>query len=288
MRTDTGWHVAAPAPVGDLDRFVRALVDGPPTLAGFDFPIGLPAAFGRRTGLPDFRTAFAAFGQPWRWQQFLTVARTVDEVAVERPFYPDGSRTDASQAHYAERLGLTVDGLRRRCERQQPGRRAASPLFWTVGPAQVGKAAISGWRDVVRPALARGARLWPFDGPLNDLARSDAPVLCETYPAEAYRHVGIALGRGSKRRLDDRRTALRDVARRSEHHRLSLSDDCRTAIGSGFPDDLGGEDGFDALAGLLGMIEVADGRRSAMPAPDMDTGWEGWILGQDGAAGDDG
>jgi hypothetical protein len=42
-----------------------------------------------------------------------------------------------------------------------------------------------------------------------------------------------------------------------------------------------GEDPFDAIAGLCGMIEVADGRRAE--APDLAANVrrrEGWILGQ--------
>lgn len=47
------------------------------------------------------------------------------------------------------------DELRRLCEMSvpawsvYPGRRAACPLFWTLGGQQVGKAAILGWREVL-------------------------------------------------------------------------------------------------------------------------------------------
>jgi hypothetical protein len=42
--------------------------------------------------------------------------------------------------------------------------------YWTLGGNQVGKAAIDGWQNVVRPALALGASLWPFDGSLENLS----------------------------------------------------------------------------------------------------------------------
>jgi hypothetical protein len=47
------------------------------------------------------------------------------------------------------------------------------------------------------------------------------------------------------------------------------------------PSHADGEDAFDAITGLCGMIEVADGRRAEAP----DALWtshqrEGWILGQ--------
>jgi hypothetical protein len=46
--------------------------------------------------------------------------------------------------------------LRRQCERATPTRRAACPLFWTLGSNQVGKAAISGWQEVIAPAQRHG------------------------------------------------------------------------------------------------------------------------------------
>jgi hypothetical protein len=52
-------------------------------------------------------------------------------------------------------------------------------------------------------------------------------------------------------------------------------------IRTGFGEREDGEDAFDAIAGLCGMIEVCDGRRAEAP----DALWssrprEGWILGQ--------
>jgi hypothetical protein len=80
-----------------------------------------------------------------------------------------------------------IDDLRRECEKKQAGRRAACPLFWTLGANQVGKGAIVGWRDVLAPALREGdVSLWPFDGRLLDLLKAGKIIIAETYPAECY------------------------------------------------------------------------------------------------------
>lgn len=51
-------------------------------------------------------------------------------------------------------------------------------------------------------------------------------------------------------------------------------------IDDGCGDAKSGEDQFDALMGLLGMIEVADGRRAATVSGRAIDPWEGWIIGQ--------
>jgi hypothetical protein len=57
-RTDEGWQAMLPYPVGDTRDFVDALFAAAgPVLAGFDFPIGVPASFGQLTGLTNFSTA---------------------------------------------------------------------------------------------------------------------------------------------------------------------------------------------------------------------------------------
>ena len=250
-----------------------------PTLAGFDFPIGLPVDYGRQTGFSDFLEALPALGNAPGWADFFSVGRSADAVQVAQPFYPANGRPVLNQAAFAARLNLTTPQLRRWCEQAGPSRRAASPLFWTVGPAQVGKAAITGWRDVIRPALARGARLWPFEGDLARLAGSAALVLAETYPADCYAPLGLIFGRRSKRRQDDRRAVATDLLARGRRHAITLSQECEAAISAGFAPEHGGEDGFDALVGLLGMIEVVAGRRPEMPARVPAPSWEGWILG---------
>jgi hypothetical protein len=54
----------------------------------------------------------------------------------------------------------------------------------------------------------------------------------------------------------------------------------RHALADGFGPRKDGEDVFDAAVGLLGMIEVVEGRRLASPIERSAQDWEGWILGQ--------
>jgi hypothetical protein len=64
-------------------------------------------------------------------------------------------------------------------------------------------------------------------------------------------------------------------------HSVSFSQEAAKSIDQGFGPRKDGEDAFDALAGLLSMIEVVDGRRSeghGIDGPQRQ--WEGWILGQ--------
>lgn len=281
-RSDRGWIVAAPRLVGDCASFVEQLfARGRGTLAGFDFPVGVPAAYGRMTGLDDYPALLDALGRG-EWPGFFSVAERPDEVSVSRPFYPRVSSAAASHRNLLDALGLAdIDALRRRCERPTPTRRAACPLFWTLGANQVGKAAITGWREVLLPARRRGARLWPFDGSLAELARAGVPVLAETYPGEAYGHVGVAFAPGmSKRRQNDRRVAMQDLPAWAERHGVSFESALAAQIADGFGPLDRSEDAFDALVGLLGMLEVVDGRRSAGPAAAAQDRWEGWIIGQ--------
>ena len=282
-RAEAGWHVAAPRAVGDCASFVDSLWTLPgPVLAGFDFPIGLPEAYGRTTGLGSFPAALEAFGHG-AWADIFRVAETPAEISPRRPFYPRVSSAAASQRHLLDALGVVeMDDLRRRCERATPMRRAANPLFWTLGGAQVGKAAIAGWQQVILPARRRGASLWPFEGSLSELAASGPPVLAETYPAEAYAHVGVCFRPGmSKRRQEDRHAATRDLAGWAGRHGVVFAPDCLTRLDDGFGATRNGEDAFDALIGLLGMIEVVEGRRPERPGVrGGEDAWEGWILGQ--------
>jgi hypothetical protein len=283
-RTDVGWRVTAPRPVGDTAEFCNGLftVDGP-VLAGFDFPIGLPEVYAERTALSDFPGALNVFGQG-EWREFFRVAERPDEITPRRPFYPRTSAAGSTREDLLRGLGIkTWSEVLRRCEHATPSRRAASPIFWTLGGSQVGKAAIAGWSEIVQPAKARGARLWPFDGELASLATKGAVVLAETYPTEAYGHVGVSLRPGmSKRRQADRAMALEPILPWAAVRRISFDNGLLAQIKDGFGAPDTNDDLFDAFLGLLGMLEVVDGVRAEGPANLSREGkWEGWILGQE-------
>jgi hypothetical protein len=281
--TALGWVVEAVEPVGDCNAFVRSLAEAArdqPVLGGFDFPIGVPHAYGGKTRLSAFPELLGQIGEG-HWSEFGVVARHSHEISLGRPFYPAGASAGLKQADLLTAHGAaTFDDLRRVCERRTSDRRAACPIFWTLGGNQVGRAALAGWAEVLKPALAAGARLWPFDGSFADLTREPTLVLAETYPTEAYGHVGLAFGQGqSKTRQADRETKAGAILGWAEQNSVELSPPVRALVQDGFGADRAGEDRFDALLGLCGMIEVASGRRAEGGHPDS-LPWEGWILGQ--------
>jgi hypothetical protein len=243
----------------------------------------MPKFYGKTTGFQDFLSGFNHFGNG-EWSEFFSVARSSDEVGPRRPFYPQNPTVLTKQVHLLAALNCpSIDLLLRECERATPALGKASPLFWTVGAKQVGKAAITGWLEVIRPARERGAKLWPFEGSIADLADSCVPVLAETYPAETYSHSGMKFRRGmSKQRQGDRRTAMTELHLWAAEREITFSADLQAQIKDGFGGSKSGEDPFDSLAGALSMIEVAMGRRRDLPPSLKVDRWEGWILGRSG------
>ena len=293
LRTDGQYTAYTPELVGEPGTLVERLVAqaGPRgcVLLGFDFPIGLPARYAERTRIRDFLTVLPQLGHG-DWSEFYTVADCPNHISLRRPFYPQFSRRkgEARLGHLLDGLGLEVSDLRRRCEQARPGRRAASPLFWTVGGQQVGKAAINGWKDVLGPALCKpNVAVWPFSGSLFRLFRPGCVVVAETYPAEFYTHLGVrfsARRRGEKsgKRVRPDRAANAPVLSawaRTAHVRLAPA--LRAELQDGFGTSADGEDRFDATVGLLGMLNVVLGHRPpGEPDDEVVHGIEGWILGQ--------
>ncbi|HEX7388862.1 MAG TPA: hypothetical protein VF286_02045, partial [Acidiphilium sp.] len=102
------WHVTAPEPVGEpATLFARLLArdEGAPVGFGVDFPLGLPRAYAARAGIDDFPA----------WLRGLDPAgpvfapcETMDQVGLDRPFYPRTSIAGAGQmARLAEKLGIS-------------------------------------------------------------------------------------------------------------------------------------------------------------------------------------
>jgi hypothetical protein len=258
-------------------------------LVGFDFPIGLPAAYAQKAGLEQFPDALLRFGHG-EWSHFYHVAETPEDISLFRPFYP-AKPGQARQSHLLQALSMDhMDQLRRSCELGYPGRRAAAPLFWTLGGQQVGKAAIHGWQTVLTPALLEhpcSIHIWPFNGSLEDLLLPGAIVLAETYPAEFYQHLNITFStrkRGivsGKRSHNDRQASAGALIQAAANLDIMLSSELRTTILAGFGSATQGEDAFDAFVGLLGMTMVV---RRMLPEVDnlhqSFTSVEGWIFGQ--------
>lgn len=287
-RRGDGWIVSAPVEVDDVATLVGRLLaeagDGGTALLGVDFPIGLPAAYAARTGIVDFLDWLPGAGAG-DWRDFFLPASTAAEIALGRPFYParpGGTR----RQHLIDALGVSCFAdLHRLCDLGE-GRAAASPLFWTMGGNQVGKGAICGWRDLIVPARARLAQrvgVWPFDGTLRQLLARPGFVIAETYPGEIYHHfdLGIRDRRRSKRRQGDRQADAPRLLAIAASLGLRLAGEAAAAIADGFGARKEGEDSFDAMVGVLGMINILRGNRAeGAPENPLIRTVEGWILGQ--------
>lgn len=280
-RQGRGWQASAPRLVGDPATLAANLIaEGLPAALGLDLPLGVPRGFAETRPEQGFTTFLAGLT---RTPDFFAVSATLETVSLARPFYPARGIKGMTRAAHAAALGLPdAASLSRLCDRATPERPAGAPVFWTLGANQSGKAAISAWRDWLAPALAAGAplRLWPFAGGLHDLLRPGQLALAEVYPAESLRHLGLKLA-GSKRAEAPRRAlapALRDAMAA-----LHVTPDAALAemIQAAFGTDAAGEDRFDSLIGLLGLIGVIDGKRpDFIPEDPMIRAWEGWVLGQ--------
>ncbi|WP_426751141.1 hypothetical protein [Myxococcus sp. Y35] len=289
LGADGVYRVDGAAPVGEVPALISYLLrkarTGATVLAGFDFGIGVPLAYAERIGCSYFKALLPQLGGE-RFPRFFDRAATREEISPYRPFYPvhAGQKGVTSQAHLVNGLGLGARSeLLRECDLGTELRPAASPLFWCVGAQQVGPAVISGWRSLLQPALHAGrehVRLWPFDGELDELLTPGGLVIVETYPREFYGHLGVApvqKNEPSSRRLAGER--LQDHA-----HELGvrLSDECQAQFKDGFASPgMGGDDGFDAVVGLLGMLNVLLGHRSpGAPSTAARRAVEGWMLGR--------
>lgn len=284
----------ARAPDGDLLQVLAAAAAPGQAVAGFDFVIGLPRSYARAAGISSFPEFLDMLGSP-PWEEFGAVAAQASEITLRRPFYPakpGGTRRDQLYSG----LGLTAADLRRRCEGTD-----AETLFWTLGGKQVGKATLSGWQLLTaarwrQPPLA----LWPFAGPLPALLDGGTGVVAaETYPREFYRRVRPATARRaghasrpadpvparsrwSKRRQGDRLALVPGILSWAESLGVAWDAGVRSRLEGGLSPGPDGEDEFDAVIGLLGMIAVITGViASGEPRDDPAViTTEGWILGR--------
>ncbi|MBS28851.1 MAG: hypothetical protein CL566_08025 [Alphaproteobacteria bacterium] len=289
-RLSSGDYAAmAPEPVSDLDdffdRMTAASGSGETAFIGFDYPLGVPATYAEAAGIEHFPSALLRFGRG-RWKDFYSPADTKQQISHRRPFYPNkagGTR----HRDLTDALGVAdIDQLRRFCDLPTDLRFAASPLFWTLGGQQVGKAAISGWRDLIAPARRSntGLRLWPFDGALADLLARPGTVVAETYPGEIYSHLRLRVGTAnrSKRNQAHRRDDAEPLLAWAAENQVALSAALTADIRDGFGAGADGEDRFDATVGLFGMLNVVLGHRApGDPNDPVQRDIEGWILGLD-------
>jgi hypothetical protein len=289
LQPDLQWLVCEPINIPNPSGYFHSLqslqmVAGC-ILAGFDFPIGIPCSYASKLGITDFLWFLTSLSKE-KWDQFYTPAEFRSQISLYRPFYP-ARPGNSKRWHLEQALAMPFSQLYRLCEISHNNRRAACPLFWTMGGSQVGKAAISGWRDLLSPALADPCldlQIWPFSGTLADLCQPGRLVVVETYPAEFYHHLGLSFSfptRRSKRRQADRLAFSSQLITWASENNLELPESIITLIQQGFGNRSIGEDQFDALVGLYGMINIVLGHHTAWePQISRLRNVEGWIFGQ--------
>lgn len=290
VRADHGdgqWTLRAPAPWSPREHLaIMRRPGGAAVLAAFDLPVGVPRAWAQSAGVGSFREVLRRMDDG-AWPLFDLPADTADQVSTTRPFYPRRPG-GTSQRQLVDALGLgSVDELRRQCDRAIPGAiGAAAPLFWLVGAQQVGKAALTAWREVLVPATVwPHVRLWPMDGPLASLMEPGRTVIAESYPRAAYAWpLGFPRAGWSKRSQADRRERAREARDWLAASGIPITIDraMHEALQDGFGPAPSGEDPFDATMGAIQAISVLEGlipdAPPGIPQPVLDT--EGWILGR--------
>ncbi len=277
-RRGDGWVAHGPRPLRAAGLPAALPAKSRPAVFGVDAPIGVPRAYAARAGIGGFRTWLSLLGEG-DWHAVFDVCDTQEEIAVTRPFYPRRPG-GTSRQHLTRALGCSWDELLRVCDRAHRSRRAASPLFWTLGGQQVGKGALALWAEVLQPALRdRTIGLWPFDGGFDSLVTSREVVVVETYPTELYRRVGVRLGSSGKRRQEIRRAQAPSLRRSADRLGVELEPRLAAAIECGFDSEHGRDDGFDAAVGLLGMLDVVSRGRIEIPADPGVQAVEGWMFG---------
>lgn len=255
-------------------------------LVGLDLALGSPQAWAARAGVTSFRELLLVAGQG-RWSELWKVADTIEEVRLERPFFPRVAKRGQTQQQLVDALGLDdAQALRRVCERPRQGLPSPCPLFWTVGANQVGKGTLVAWRALIKPALAcPHVTLWPADGELDMLLeRPAARVLAEVYPADALAALGLSSAlraAGGKRAPAARVVASRALSGWLAERDVQVDPALCHQLEAGFGAGASGEDAFDALVGLCGLLMLARGERAVVePGVEVDRALEGWILGR--------
>ena len=282
-------YIAEPTQqVGDTSLFLLRLRHSvgkdDRVLCGFDFPIGFPKAYAAEIRVDNFVDVLPHLGFG-KWENFYDKCRLKKEIKLERPFYPVSCQTKgaATRNHLYSKLKLKKQELLRICERKTEYRGDASPLFWTLGAKAVGTAAITGWRDLIAPAVRCDASvgLWPFDGMLKPLLKKKKTVFAETYPGDAYSHLNFPKNWRGKTKQETRLTRSKELMAWVNLKRAQCKPKLIGEIKNGFGDGKDGEDRFDAAVGLFSMIDVVLGHRSeGVPNDNVVKNIEGWIFGQ--------
>ena len=107
-------------------------------------------------------------------------------------------------------------------------------------------------------------------------------MIIKTYPAEFYRRLGLRIGTAghAKTSPDARRAAAPALLGFCSEHGIVPDDELAGQILDGFGPGRDGEDPFDAVVGLLGMIATVRTAPPGLPDDAAVRQCEGWIFGQ--------
>jgi hypothetical protein len=263
-----------------LSDAVAAAKDGRTTLLGFDFAMGIPIAYAKRSGAKSFLDLIARADA-----DFFAPVASLELVTQERPFLATMAKGNTENA-LRMRLGLDASTQLRRCETSPGTYRGDACCIFIPKPAkQVAGATRTGWSEVLQsalrsPARAEGViRVWPFDGALADLVQPGNVCVAETYPGELYAH--LAMVGNSKTVQTWRQAHAAHLLAAARETATKLHPLLAAQIASGFGDRSEGEDPFDATVGVLGMIRIVLGLGCCdAPTDDDVSRYEGWIVGR--------
>lgn len=245
----------------------------PPVLIGIDAAIGLPARtwqglVANAAAHPsDFVDFLCSDHLPAR---FFDEATTPNDWAPSRPFFAVPPGKGSLRAF----IDTSSDGLCRQVDR----RLKANPIFATSGiPGTVGSGTRTLWQELIALNGRTPFSVWPFNGPLNTLLRSDAPVVAEIYPKACY---GIALEDTlpaglctiAKTKPEARRAAIALLQESAwvARHSVALSDlDAARA----------NEDDFDALMSAAALLRLLLEKAPLESPATVDHVAEGGVLG---------
>lgn len=269
-----------------LHQFRQSLANHGKTNAiwlGLDMPIGFLNAWYDGVNIKDFKALITVF-HSHGLQDFFKVCETPDQIRHDRPFYPQSSGLKGSvkRDHLIKALGLpNFDALHRACEFPTDKRNAACPSFWTLGANQVGKGMLHGLKHLIIPGYEDGFHIWPFSGDLETCTQKPGVTLIETYPGEIYGWFDIP-SELTKSNQNSRKNYLHQLCDNARTKGIEISPAVWADIADGFGPEDGKDDAFDALIGVMGLIEIAEGRRPEhLPHTPTVLEREGWIVGLD-------
>lgn len=284
---DPDYIITGPFQISRVNEFLDTIrdlgVNNTRILLGFDFVMGIPKDYAERASISNFKSWLRLLGEK-EWADIFKIANNPSEISIYRPFYPHNpTKPGVKQQHLINGLNLSSrDQLNRQCELRNKNRDNACPLFWTLGAKQVGRGSLLGWQEVLLPMINDpNTWLWPFDGTLHELVDRGGIVITETYPAEYYRPLDINFDGGkSKTNQEDRKGMASAILAWPHHLGAMFSGEMEKEIKAGFGSDKDGDDKFDSLVGLLGILAVFAGIiKDNVPVDKERLNIEGWIIG---------